>query len=324
VHDLVLGVAVVDLPAWLMAAAFFGGVLVLVWGIVSGGRQLSRGRLAGSLRTLLAAVACSLPLFFPAVALGVLRSIGALGRRLGGRDDQVVTATPHPVEVHVPGTAKAQPAGGDVDLGQVLTWVGVSVGVLAAVTATVAVAVFVARRVRAGRAAARTRAGRLTALDGRLAVVHGLFAAYECSLVDVFSRPALADVSVPATRALHEAFGRADDARTAVHAVASEVNVDRFADTVVGAERAWAAASAHAARVGLRLLPTEERRAVEKAIRLLNLAFNDSASAAERREAYERALHLVAGIVVVPKAATVAIEAQHRPAIPAVSTGSTR
>jgi len=122
-------------------------------------------------------------------------------------------------------------------------------------------------------------------------VVHGAgvrtaYAAYECDIVEVFSKPALADLTVAATRRFHEALARVEDARTGVSASASKDNVDRYADAVTAVERAWQEAHAYATRRGLGLLPIKERRSVEKAIRLLHKALDTGSPDVERQMFY--------------------------------------
>ncbi len=109
------------------------------------------------------------------------------------------------------------------------------------------------------------------------------YAAHECDTLAVLRLPALSDVSVPSTARFVDAFAEAQALETdhfppPPHAIAFEHAVDK-------AERAWQAARDAAERIRLSALTPEERRTIERVIKLLTTA-RDSDSDPERHAAY--------------------------------------
>jgi ribosomal protein S20 len=146
------------------------------------------------------------------------------------------------------------------------------------------------------------------------------YTAFECDAMAVLRLPALADVSVPSTGRFVEAFAEAQaldtDARPEDrdHAAAFVAAVDR-------AVRAWEAAKDAAERIRHSTLSSSERSSVERAIKLLTTA-RDSDNDAERHAAYAMARSELAklekaGVLHLPRAATLALENDGRGHLPA-------
>jgi hypothetical protein len=137
------------------------------------------------------------------------------------------------------------------------------------------------------------------------------YTAFECDPVQVLRLPALTDVSVPSTARFVDAFAEAqalytDSPMPGSHAAAFVAAVDE-------ATRAWDAAREAARRIRLSRLSADERRTVERLIKLLTVA-RDSDSEPERLAAYARARAELArldraGTVTVPAPAIAALEA---------------
>lgn len=137
------------------------------------------------------------------------------------------------------------------------------------------------------------------------------YAAFECDPLQVLRLPALTDVSVPSTARFVDAFAEAqalytDDPAPGRHTEAFIAAVDE-------AVRAWEAARDAARRIRFSRLSPDERRTVERVVKILTVA-RDSDSEPERLAAYARArteLHKLdrAGTVHVPGPTIAALDA---------------
>lgn len=153
----------------------------------------------------------------------------------------------------------------------------------------------------------------------RFHALRAAYAAHECDTLAVLRLPALSDVSVPSTARFVDAFAEAQALETdqfppPQHAVAFGQAVDR-------AERAWQAARDAAERIRLTRLTPDERRAIERIVKLLTTA-RDSDSDPERHAAYALARTELAkldraGAVHMPRSATAALDAAARGSLPA-------
>jgi hypothetical protein len=134
----------------------------------------------------------------------------------------------------------------------------------------------------------------------------------------VLRLPALSDVSVPSTARFVDAFAEAQALYT--DSPASDAHTAAFIAAVDEATRAWEAARDAARRIRLSLLSADERRAVERLIKILTVA-RDSDSEPERLAAYARARTELekldrAGTIHVPGPAIAALEASVRRELP--------
>jgi hypothetical protein len=137
------------------------------------------------------------------------------------------------------------------------------------------------------------------------------YAAFECDPVQVLRLPALTDVSVPSTARFVDAFAEAQARYT--DAPVPSPHSAAFIAAVHEAARAWEAARDAARRIRLSRLSPDERRTVERVVRILTVA-RDSDSEPERLAAYARArteLHKLdrAGTVHVPGPTIAALDA---------------
>jgi hypothetical protein len=138
------------------------------------------------------------------------------------------------------------------------------------------------------------------------------YAEFECDVRAVLRLPSLADVTQPATARFVDAFAEAVALDTERFPGAEYAQ--RFVAAAERAERAWAAAVDAAERTRFARFAPGERRLVEQVTTLLDLALS-SPFEAERRTAYQRALHRLAELERrtgwrLPRPA--AIELQHR------------
>jgi hypothetical protein len=112
------------------------------------------------------------------------------------------------------------------------------------------------------------------------------YAAFECDPEAVLHRPALADVTEPATGRFVDAFAEATALST--DAYPGPQSGERFVQAAEAAARAWQAAVDAADRVRTARFAPGERALLEQTLALLTLA-RSSPHEAERRSAYERA-----------------------------------
>ena len=173
------------------------------------------------------------------------------------------------------------------------------------------VAVFLVRRLRKSRQVVAGDQCLLTALTARHDQVMLEYGEYETDLVEVFSRPALTDVSVPQTAAFLAAWGAADDRRPAAGSRPPQPVFARYEEAVRTLEAKWGLANRYATRVGLRNMPPAEQRTVRRAVGLLRQALDPGQPDEARQAFYDHALRLVRDIVTVPERAIAAIEAAH-------------
>jgi hypothetical protein len=152
----------------------------------------------------------------------------------------------------------------------------------------------------------------------RFTAVQAEYALVECDPLEVLRRPALTDTSVPSTARFIDAFAAAQALLTDDHP--GRRTGEAFVEAADSAERAWRAAVDAAERIRLQGIDPAERAAVERVVKLLTTA-RDSDSEPERRLAYARARTELkrldaAGVVHVPMAAQVALDAAARGELP--------
>ncbi|ANY08174.1 hypothetical protein [Pseudonocardia sp. HH130630-07] len=148
--------------------------------------------------------------------------------------------------------------------------------------------------------------------------VRAEFAAHETDPMAVLRRPALSDVAVPSTARFVDAFAAAQALDT--DGYPGEPYGASYARAVEHARRAWRAAVEAADRIRLAGLTPDERRAVERVVKLLTTA-RDSDSEPERLAAYARARTELdrldrAGTVHLPRPARAHLDARARGELP--------
>jgi hypothetical protein len=119
------------------------------------------------------------------------------------------------------------------------------------------------------------------------------YAAFECDPAAVLHRPALADVTEPATARFVDAFAEA--CALATDEYPGPAAGERFVAATDRAARAWSAAVDTADRVRAARFAPGERALVDQALALLALA-RSSPHEAERRTAYARARQRLADL----------------------------
>ncbi|HEX8519529.1 MAG TPA: hypothetical protein VF667_08050 [Pseudonocardia sp.] len=119
------------------------------------------------------------------------------------------------------------------------------------------------------------------------------YAAFECDPAAVLARPALADVTEPATARFVDAFAEAT--ALATEAYPGPEAGSRFAAAAERAANAWRAAVDAADRVRVARFAPGERALLTQVTALLDLA-RSSPHEAERRSAYERARRRLADL----------------------------
>jgi hypothetical protein len=127
---------------------------------------------------------------------------------------------------------------------------------------------------------------RWDAAVARYAATARAYGTFECDPAAVLHRPALADVTEPATARFVNAFAEAT--ALATDAYPGPEAGERFAMAAERAERAWRAAVDVADRVRVARFALGERAVIDQVLALLALA-RSSPHEAERRSAYARA-----------------------------------
>jgi hypothetical protein len=132
---------------------------------------------------------------------------------------------------------------------------------------------------------------------------------YELDAAKILEYPLMTDmreqVTVDFHRARRDAEGlRPDD----LDELRDRRRLDRYRDAVRELQTRFDVAEAEARRRRASALTEDERRAVDRAKKLLAVAEDPAASTAERQSAYRRATRELEGIIVLPDAATAAIE----------------
>ncbi|MFI1890512.1 hypothetical protein [Streptomyces jumonjinensis] len=149
---------------------------------------------------------------------------------------------------------------------------------------------------------------RRSAIEAAHDEIREVYGAYVADVLSVLDRPALDDVTVPATEAFLRAMAAADDHRRGEDLIA-------YREAVTTLRTAWRAADDHARKAGVGHLPAEEAAAVTKARSLLELALDGRGADHERQAAYAKARQLLDGVLVIPRQALAAIEHQVQPAL---------
>jgi hypothetical protein len=151
-----------------------------------------------------------------------------------------------------------------------------------------------AERARARLAARRDEVRpKWNAAVDRHAATARAYAAFECDPAAVLHRPALADVTEPATGRFIDAFAEATALATTEYP--GQEAGQRFVAAAEKAERAWTAAVETADRVRAARFAPGERAVVDQVLALLDLA-RSSPHEAERRTAYGHARRRLADL----------------------------
>ncbi|GAA4720147.1 hypothetical protein GCM10023216_06230 [Isoptericola chiayiensis] len=132
---------------------------------------------------------------------------------------------------------------------------------------------------------------------------------YELDAVKVLDYPLMTDMREPVTVDFHRARRAAEELRPEDPAELRDRHLlDRYRTAVLEYQLTFDVAEREAKRRQASDFTAEERRALDRAKKLLALADDPGASHAERQSAYRRATKELEGILVLPDPATEAIE----------------
>ncbi|MEE3853383.1 hypothetical protein VZC37_23805 [Gordonia sp. LSe1-13] len=132
---------------------------------------------------------------------------------------------------------------------------------------------------------------------------------YELDLATLIEYPMMTDLRDPLTLAFHRAKVHADDLRPAdPDDLLDPAAFADYRDAVGEYATAFDAAEREARRRRQTDFSPVERERLERARRLVAVAANDAATAAERQAAYRRARDELEGLIVVPPAASEKLE----------------
>lgn len=165
----------------------------------------------------------------------------------------------------------------------------------------------------ADRAAADEAAETLTADIDRTVATHDetlrRWLDYELDAAKLLEFPLMTDMREPVTVDFHRARRDAEDLRPDdLDQLRDTRRFDRYREAVRELRTRFDVAESEARRRRASSLTDDERRAVDRAKKLLAVAEDAGASTAERQSAYRRATKELEGIIVLPDAATAAIE----------------
>ncbi|MEG3614451.1 hypothetical protein [Isoptericola haloaureus] len=132
---------------------------------------------------------------------------------------------------------------------------------------------------------------------------------YELDAVKVLEFPVMTDMREQVTIDYHRARRDAENLRPDDPAELRDRRLlDRYRESVREYQLTFDVAEREAKRRRASDLSAEERRAVDRAKKLLAIADDAGATTSERQSAYRRAMKELEGILVLPDAATAAIE----------------
>ncbi|MBG6223514.1 hypothetical protein IWX63_000062 [Arthrobacter sp. CAN_A2] len=131
---------------------------------------------------------------------------------------------------------------------------------------------------------------------------------YELDAAKLIDFPMMTDVREPLTVAFLRAKREADSLRPEDSAAVSAEDLAVYRSAVTSYDVAFQVAETEARRVRASGFTTEERQRLETARRLVTVAIDDAATAAERQTAYRRARRELDGLIVLPDATVSSLE----------------
>ncbi|WP_247826420.1 hypothetical protein [Arthrobacter antioxidans] len=132
--------------------------------------------------------------------------------------------------------------------------------------------------------------------------------AYELDAAKLIDYPMMTDVREPLTVAFLRAKREADALRPEASAAVTPEDLAAYRSAVTSYDVAFQIAETEARRVRASGFTTEERQRLETARRLVTVAIDDAATAAERQTAYRRARRELDGLIVLPDATVTSLE----------------
>ncbi|WP_434993932.1 hypothetical protein [Arthrobacter sp. Ld5] len=131
---------------------------------------------------------------------------------------------------------------------------------------------------------------------------------YELDAAKLIDYPMMTDVREPLTVAFLRAKREADALRPEPSAPVARDDLAAYRSAVTSYDVAFQIAETEARRVRASGFTTEERQRLETARRLVTVAIDDAATAAERQTAYRRARRELDGLIVLPDATVSSLE----------------
>ncbi|MFD0996934.1 hypothetical protein HNR16_003038 [Pseudoclavibacter chungangensis] len=159
------------------------------------------------------------------------------------------------------------------------------------------------------RASNATRAQRLTRLFAEHDEITRRWLDYELDVAKVIAFPAMTDVRQPLTSAFHRAKRRADELRPdSAQVRMDDADFEAYRDAVHDFAIAFETAEQEARRLRDAAFTPAERRRLDTARQLLQVALDQSATRAERNLAYRRARQELEGLIVLSDGAVERLE----------------
>jgi hypothetical protein len=194
-------------------------------------------------------------------------------------------------------------------------WVGFAIG--AGILVALGVLIFMisltykmSRKFKKDAQSASLNISRWNELVERYDSITKEWASYELDPVRILDFPLLSDMNEERTIKFHAALRKAKHLRPSNVKKVSEIAAfgSPFALAVDELENTFHAAETEAKRVRWSKFTPEERKRLQTAKSLLNLAMDSGATEAERQSAYKRMQKELDGLIVIPKATVLALE----------------
>ena len=285
-------------------------ILLIVLGLISMDFLIQRKFTHFSIFLAISAVCAALfymPFFVNNVATGIS---GAEGVSETESKNGPPAAPAEPVQV-IPG----QNAPVDVPWGIL----GFILVVLVVVATLIWASVYVGRKLLSSRNQTSLNVAGWTKLMGEHDSIRKQWASYELDLAKIIDLPLMHDMREPATVALHSALKLAKslEPESASKMAGLPFNESPYAKAVHNLDIAFTRAQQEAKRVAWSRFTPAERKSLNLAKGLLALAMDTSAATSERQIAYKRVIKELQGLVVIPDAAILELEASRSLALTA-------
>ena len=161
-----------------------------------------------------------------------------------------------------------------------------------------------------GEQARQARVGEVEAVIATHDAVNRKWLDYELDVGKLIDFPMMTDVREPLTVAFLRAKREADALRPTEPASLDSADFTAYRSAVTNYDVALQIAEAEARRLKDTAFTGPERQRLARARKLISLALDNAASAAERQTAYRRARRELDGLIVLPETAVASLEAK--------------
>lgn len=190
-------------------------------------------------------------------------------------------------------------------------------GVLVLVASIVGYLIFRKPRTMVAAVVKKSKSENIRDWDALIAHYEGIireWASYELDLVKVIDLPLLTDMTNPITAAFYKSLIKARGIVPSGSKLMGKVETlnSPFHTAVQELEFNLEALVNEAKKVRWTRLTPKERSSLQRAQNLLNIAMNQASSDSERQVAYKQLMKEVEGIVVIPKATLLSLEANNQ------------